>query len=320
MESKPFMDTTNTRRQFLQQAAALSIAVGLPAIIAADEPMPIIDTHQHLWDLSRFRLPWLKGDAKLNRSFLMEDYRQATQGLNVVASVYMEVDVEPSQQAAEADYVLELIHKGGTPMVGAVISGRPEAKGFADYLSRYKDQPAIKGLRRVLHAADTPVGHCLDSRFIDGIRLLGRSGLSFDLCMRPAELGDAAKLLDACPDTSFVLDHCGNASVQSKDLSRWKANIARLAQRKNVVCKVSGIIASAVPGPWTADDLAPIINYVLDQFGTDHVVFGGDWPVCTLTATYRQWVETLRTIVADRPQTAQKKLFHDNAIRVYRLS
>ena len=138
--------------------------------------------------------------------------------------------------------------------------------------------------------------------------------------MRPDELGDAAKLIDACPDTAFILDHCGNASVRAKDLSGWKADIGRIAERKNVVCKVSGIVASAAPDPWTADDLAPIVNHVLDRFGPDRVVFGGDWPVCTLAATYRQWVEALRRIVAGRPVADQKKLFHDNAIRVYRLS
>jgi predicted TIM-barrel fold metal-dependent hydrolase len=232
----------------------------------------------------------------------------------------MEVDVEPAQQAAEADYVLDLIHRGGSPLAGAVISGRPASEGFGAYLARYKDQPAIKGLRRVLHAADTPPGSCLDPRFVAGIRLLGKLGLSFDLCLRPAELGDAAKLVDACPDTSFILDHCGNASVRSQDLSGWKADIGRIAERRNVVCKVSGIVASAAPGPWTPEDLARIVNHVLDRFGPDRVVFGGDWPVCTLAATYRQWVEALRAIVAGRPRTEQKKLFHDNAIRVYRLA
>jgi L-fuconolactonase len=316
------MDTAMDRRRFLRQTAALTVAAGLPAASRSDEParMPIVDTHQHLWDLSRFRLPWLKGAPKLDRSFLMEDYRRATEGLDVVASVYMEVDVEPSQQAAEADYVLDLIRRGDSPMVGAVISGRPEADGFGAYLARYKSQAAIKGLRRVLHAADTPRGHCLDKRFVAGIRLLGRMGWSFDLCMRPAELGDAVKLVDACPDTAFILDHCGNANVRAKDHSGWRADIGRLAERKNVVCKVSGIVASAAPGPWTAEDLAPIVDHVLDRFGPDRVVFGGDWPVCTLAATYRQWVEALRQIVASRPLAERKKLFHDNAVRVYRLS
>ena len=141
------MDNTNHRRQFLTQAAALSVAAALPdASLATERPMmPIVDTHQHLWDLSRFKLTWLDGAPKLNRSFLMEDYRQATTGLNIVKSVYMEVDVEPSRQAAEADYVLDLIRRGGSPLVGAVISGRPGKDGFAAYLARYKDQAAIKG-------------------------------------------------------------------------------------------------------------------------------------------------------------------------------
>jgi predicted TIM-barrel fold metal-dependent hydrolase len=310
------------RRQFLERTAALTAGAGLRVPVQVDKPatMPIVDTHQHLWDLARFKLPWLKGTPKLNRSFLMEDYQQATEGLNVVKSVYMEVDVEPSQQAAEADYVLDLIGRGGAPMVGAVISGRPGNTDFAAYVARYRHQPAIKGLRRVLHATDTPPGHCLDKPFVDGIHLLGKLGLSFDLCMRPAELGDARKLIDACPETLFILDHCGNASVRAKDLSGWKDDISRIADRKNVACKVSGIVASAAPGPWTSDDLGPIINHVLSQFGPDRVVFGGDWPVCTLAASYRQWMEALRDIIAHRPDTERRKLFHDNAIRIYRLS
>jgi L-fuconolactonase len=138
--------------------------------------------------------------------------------------------------------------------------------------------------------------------------------------MRPAELPDAATLIDACPGTAFVLDHCGNADVRAKDRTRWRADISRIAARKNVACKVSGIVASAKGAPWTADDLAPIVDHVLDAFGPDRVVFGGDWPVCTLAATYRQWVEALRSIVRARPAADQRKLFHDNALRIYRLA
>jgi predicted TIM-barrel fold metal-dependent hydrolase len=281
--------------------------------------IPIIDTHQHLWDLTIFRLPWQKGNPRLARSFVMRDYLEATAGLNVVKSIYMEVDVEPSQQPAEADYVIDICRRGDTPMVAAVISGRPASDGFKDYITRYKASPAIKGVRQVLHVPGTPPGYCLDDRFIAGIRLLGTLGLSYDLCMRPAELGDAVKLIDACPETRFILDHCGNASVRSENLARWRFDIEEVARRQNVVCKVSGIVASAAPDPWTADDLAPIINHVLDSFGPDRVMFGGDWPVCTLAATYRQWVEALRAIVRARPAENQRKLFHDNALAFYRL-
>src|ERR1700728_1030808 len=121
------------RRRFLQQTTALTVAAGLPPTSREDQPvtMPIVDTHQHLWDLSRFKLPWLKGAPGLDRSFLAKDYRQATEGLNVVKSIYMEVDVEPSQQGAEADYVLDLIKSGETPLVAAVIARRPGSEGFA---------------------------------------------------------------------------------------------------------------------------------------------------------------------------------------------
>ncbi len=287
-----------------------------------DRPIPIVDTHQHLWDLRRFKLPWIAKSSPLDRDFLPADYRQAAEGLGIVKTVYMEVDVEPSQQVEEAEYVIRLCREEDNPMAGAVISGRPESEGFAAYLRRFRDCPEIKGVRRVLHSPSTPPGHGLQPDFLRGLRQLGDAGLSFDLCMRPAELRDAARMIDECPETRFILDHCGNASVRMDDraMAAWRDDVARVAERPNVSCKVSGIVASAAGGPWTADDLAPIIDRVLDSFGPDRVVFGGDWPVCTLAASLAQWVEALRQVVKDRPEADRRKLFHDNALRVYRLS
>jgi predicted TIM-barrel fold metal-dependent hydrolase len=281
--------------------------------------IPIVDTHQHLWDLMKFRLPWLREGSPLARSFLMADYLSATAGLNVVKAVYMEVDLDPQQQSAEAQYILEICKQGNSPTVAAVISGRPASEGFKKYLEPFKGSHYIKGVRQVLHNPDIPAGYCLSVGFIKGIRLLGELGMSFDICVRPGELSDAAKLIDACPDTRFILDHCGNANVQAKDRSQWERDMAAVAKRKQVVCKVSGIVVSARPGTWTADDLAPFINHTLDVFGPDRVMFGGDWPVCTQTATYKQWVEALKTIVHRRSEPEQRKLFHDNAVRFYGL-
>ncbi len=309
-----------TRREFLGETAGLAATAILLDPRAELAPLPIIDTHQHLWDLDRFKLPWLENAKTLDRSFLMSDYLKAVQDLNVVKSIYMEVDVHVSQQLAEAREVMSIIARGDTPMVGAVISGRPNSDNFKSYLDHFQGKPAIKGLRQVLHSKTTPQGYCLEPKFIAGIKLLGDRNLSFDLCMRSSELADAAKLVDACPGTTFILDHCGNPNVQSADRSQWKQDILSLAKRPNVTAKISGIVASAKAGSWTADDLAPIINHVIDAFGPDRVVFGGDWPVCTLTATYRQWVEALLQVVKDRPVDVQKKLLHDNAIRVYKLA
>jgi predicted TIM-barrel fold metal-dependent hydrolase len=310
------------RRTFLKSAASLAAVCATGAAVAAPQEtamLPIVDTHQHLWDLKKFRLPWLREGDVFNKSHLMSDYLKATAGLNVVKTIYMEVDVAPEQQTEEAQYVIGLCQRADTPMVAAVISGRPASEAFPKYMNQFKDSAYIKGVRQVLHVESTPPGYCLDEKFIKGIQHLGGLGKSFDLCMRGKELLDAAKLIEACPDTRFILDHCGNPDVQAKDRSAWEKDIAEVAKRKNVVCKVSGIVASAAPGTWTADDLAPIVNHTLEVFGPDRVMFGGDWPVCTKTATYQQWLAALKTIIADRKDAEQRKLFYDNAVRIYGL-
>lgn len=278
---------------------------------------PIIDTHQHLWDLKKYKLPWVKRGDLMDRDYLEADYLRAVEGLNVVKTVYMEVDVDPSQQLAESEEVTAICASGATLMKAAVVSGRPASPGFADYAARFRGDRYIKGLRQVLHGPNNPAGFCLKPEFVAGIRLLGELGLSFDLCMRPAELGDAAKLVDQCPDTRFILDHCGNPDVQAKDNSAWKRSIDELAKRDRVVCKVSGLVESAKHGAWSADDLAPYVNHVIDAFGWDRVIFAGNWPVCTVTATFAEWLNALKTIVHDRPLENQKKLFHDNAVQLY---
>lgn len=296
--------------------------------------LPIIDTHQHLWDLGRFTLHWTAGSPSLARNFLQSDYAEATQGLNVIKTIYMEVDVDASQQVAEAEYIIEQCQRPDTPTVGAVISGRPASDGFRAYITRYKDSPTIKGVRQVLHGDSTPPGYALQPAFIKGVQLLGELGMSFDICVRPGELEDAARLVDQCPDTQFILDHCGNADPyliaepeRQPDMQadypihtrqQWLDDISALGQRANVVCKISGIIARAQPG-WSAETLAPTVNHCLDAFGPDRVVFGGDWPVCTLGASYREWATALRQIIANRSEEEQAKLLAKNAERIYRL-
>ncbi|MEZ4616375.1 MAG: amidohydrolase family protein [Caldilineaceae bacterium] len=295
--------------------------------------IPIIDTHQHLWDLTKFSLPWTAGAGVLERSYVQQDYATATAGLQVIKAVYMEVDVDPTQQAAEAEYIIDQCQRDDTPTVGAVISGRPASSEFAPYIRRFAESPFIKGVRQVLHVPETPAGYCLQPQFVKSIQLLGNLGLSFDLCMRPAELADAVTLVDQCPETRFVVDHCGNADpnviAAPTDLPRnpadpfshtrqqWMDDMAALADRSHVICKISGIVARATPGNWSAASLAPTVNHCLDVFGPDRVVFGGDWPVCTLVASYKEWATALRTIIADRSEAEQRKLLHDNAAQFY---
>lgn len=295
--------------------------------------LSIVDTHQHLWDLNRFDLPWLDGATALKRSYLPSDYLAATQGLHVVKAVYMEVDVAPEQQVAEAEYLIELCAQPHTPTVAAVISGQPASSDFEAYIRPFAANPAIKGVRQVLHTPHAHRGLCLEPQYVQNMQLLGELGLRFDLCMRPSELGDGVKLAAQCPNTRFVVDHCGNAdpylisgAANTDDgpfahgRQQWMDDMAALAGLPNTICKISGIIARTRPG-WTASDLAPAVDHCLDSFGPDRVVFGGDWPVCTLGAgtTYRSWVEALKEIIAARSETEQRKLLYDNAVALYEL-
>jgi len=320
------------RREFLGTAA---VAAATPAAFAQkkDAPvananqMPIVDTHQHLWDLNQFKLAWFDPNTPegkiLGHSFTPKEYAEATKGLNVVKSVYMEVDVVPEQQQKEADYLIELCKGGKTPTVAAVVSGRPNSDGFEKYAKQFKGSKYVKGIRQVLHVKETPPGYSREPKFVKGIQLLGTLGLSFDICSRPEDLWIHTRLVDDCPDTRFILDHCGNGKITHTPAERttWKKDMAEIAKRKNVVGKVSGFIASAPGrGKWTLDDLAPIINHTLEVFGPDRVMFGGDWPVCLLgVEKYSDWATALMTVVKDRPEDQQKKLFHDNAVKFYGL-
>ncbi len=330
------MTETLNRREFLSHASAGALATG--ALIApgaapflkADDVndlanIPIIDTHQHLWDLGEFNIPWTKnkGVEVLNRNYLTADYLTATEGLNIVKAVYMEVDVHPDYQVKEAEHIKELCARDDNPTVAAVISGRPSSPEFADYITKVADGKYIKGVRRVLHDAHIPRGLCLQPQFVKNVQLLGDMDLSYDLCVRSGEVVDTVKLVDQCPKTRFILDHCGNMDVTSTDekaINTWKKGVRELSERDNVICKISGIVVTATPKTWKPADLAPVVNYCLDSFGPDRVVFGGDWPVCTLKSTYAQWVNALKEIVRNRPAKEQHKLFHENATRHYRLS
>ncbi|RLS32404.1 MAG: amidohydrolase [Planctomycetota bacterium] len=328
---------TSSRRQFLSAVTTSAVAVVASPYLAAQAlnqsaDILIVDTHQHLWDLTQVQPPWLAGAPKiLSQSYGLAEYAKATEGLNVVQAVYMEVDVSPEDHVKEADTLINICRTAKSPTVAAVISGRPGEASFAPYIRSYSKEKEIKGVRQVLHAESAKKGLCLEPQFVKSIQLLGELGLSFDLCMRPSELSDGLALAKKCPGTRFIVDHCGNASPNaflpesarkdkaSHDPQQWRDDIKALAHQDNVICKISGVIASAPAGIPFAESLAPIVNHCLDSFGPDKVIFGGDWPVCLLGGSYKDWVMALRQIIADRPVADQKKLLHENAKKFYGL-
>ncbi len=317
------------RRHFLQTTAATA----LTSCSTFREPDAlIIDTHQHLWDRSVINPPWVQGAPEvLRHDFVTADYVKANAGLNVKA-IYMEVDVAQKDHVKEADDIVAQCRAGNTPTIAATIGGRPASDDFETYVKRYAGNGIVKGLRQVLHGDSTPAGFCLSPEFVRGVRTLGKHGLNFELTMRPTELQDGAKLIKECPDTRFVLDHCGNGDPKpfnpklgpglkrSCTADEWKRGIdAVAASRTDVMCKISGIVAFVPPGKWHAEDLAPVVNHCLDTFGPDRVFFGGDWPVCLLGSPVRGWVDALKQIVSSRPASEQRKLWSGNAVKFYAL-
>ena len=319
------------RRDFLKLSAAAgaTLAAASSQAMAAggkvnQKTIPVCDTHLHLWDLEKFNLPWLSNDGvqSISHSYVMKDYLKATARQNVAKAVYMEVNVAPELQTKEAEYVLALCKRDDNPMVGAVIGGSPQSSEFKAYIENFAGNAHLKGVRTVLHDADRPKGMCLEHQFVENIKMLGKNGLRYDLCMRPDDLLDGAKLAEKCPETKFVLDHCGNLSVQNEDAdlrAKWEQGIKELAALPNVMCKISGIIVTVDRENWSASDLAPNMDFCMDTFGEDRVMFAGDWPVCTLTAPFGGWLGALKEVVKGRSKRFQHKLFHDNAVRFYEL-
>ena len=318
------------RRRFLERVSQAAVVTGLLSplrCLGGPSSIPIVDTHQHLWDLTKFQLQWLS--PPLDRSFIAKDYLEATQGLNVVKAVYMEVAVPPSQRLQEAQYVIDLCRQPGSVTCAAVIAGSPAEDGFEQYVMQFKGSPYIKGVRGSFSSPQ----QMSDKRVVRNLRLLGELGMRFDLNVSPASLAEAAQLASECPDTRFVLDHCGNADPAAffpagrtlprpaqHSCEQWQRDIGKLAAKSNVICKISGIVSRVLGTPLAADDLAPIINHCLDAFGPDRVVFAGDWPVCLRGMPLRDWVGLLKAVVAHRPEQDQRKLFHDNAVKFYALS
>jgi predicted TIM-barrel fold metal-dependent hydrolase len=281
-------------------------------------PVKIIDTHQHLWHKDLFHYAWLESLPKLNRSFRLSDYQEATRGLEIEKTVFVECDVNDEQVEDEALHILRLAEQPGSRIAGVVASGRPEKDGFESRLERLRCQPRLKGIRRILHTHADELGR--GKTFIENVRKLEDYGLSFDICVLARQLPIAINLVSQCPGVTFILDHCGVPQVKERVMHPWREHIQEIASFPNVYCKVSGLVVYADPVNWKPEDLGPFVDHVLESFGWDRVMFGSDWPVCTLAASYRQWVEALLSLTQAAGETNQRKLFHDNAIRAYRLS
>jgi len=235
----------------------------------------------------------------------------------VEKTVYVDADVDEPYILAETRTLLALAEKTDNPLEGVVASSRPERHDFRRYLDQIGGHPKLKGVRRVLHTQPDELSR--STTFVENVRSLSYYGLSFDLCVLARQLPIVLELVGKCPDVQLVLDHCGNPQVKEKSLEPWQTHLKEIAAFPNVACKVSGLVANADPQNWTPEDLRPFVEHVIESFGWDRVLFGSDWPVCTLAASCQRWVEALSTLAQSKHEENRSKLFYENAMRVYRL-
>jgi L-fuconolactonase len=274
----------------------------------------IVDSHVHLWDPRRFRMLWLDTLVAIRRKFELEEFAEHTGGLSIAQAVYLQVDTTPAYGLLEARWAT-----GQPPPVAGVVAYAPIEDG--EVVATYLDElvrlgPRVKGVRRLIQAEPDPE---FPLTLIDGLRLLPKYGLSFDICIVHHQLARTIEMVRACPETQFILDHIGKPDVRSGRLDPWREQMAELAALPNVVCKISGVVTEADHSAWTFTDVEPFIFHAMSVFGEDRVLFGGDWPVVTLASTYMRWVETLQAITQHLSAEARRKFWSDNARRVYRL-
>ncbi|MBZ9731815.1 amidohydrolase [Mesorhizobium sp. CA18] len=277
----------------------------------------IIDTHLHLIDQGALRYPWLSGVPALNRDFSYAEYAADARRSGIEAVLHMEVDVDPADIAAETAHVKAIAGQAGSLLRGAIASCRPEEAGFEAYLETVKAEPFVKGFRRVLHVVPDDLSE--GALFRQNIKRLAGTGLTFDLVVLPHQIPKAMALADLAPDVQFVLDHCGVPDIKGNAEHPWREHMEAIAKRPNVVGKISGVVAYADPATWTVETLRPYVEHTIRCFGWDRVIWGSDWPVCTLGGGLTTWIAATHALLAGASDSERTCLLSGNARRLWRI-
>ncbi len=280
---------------------------------------PIVDSHVHLADPQRFGYAWTRNAPSLNRRVLSADLSKAAAPVQIDTIVFVEVDVDDPQQVAEAEWI-ESLAASDSRLKGMVASLPLErGEGVQADLEKMLRCKRLRGIRRLIQNQKDP-DFCIQPRFIEGLKLLARHDLVFDICIFHHHLPNAIKMVKQCPEVRFVLDHIAKPAIKAGEFEPWGRYLKELAALPNVVCKISGVTTEADHKNWTREQLKPYIAHAIESFGFDRVMYGGDWHVLELAGTYPQWVEIVDWVIAGASAEEKRKLYRDNAIRAYRLA
>ncbi|HEX6356225.1 amidohydrolase family protein [Actinophytocola sp.] len=274
----------------------------------------MVDAHHHLWDPARRDYEWLAGLDPIRRAYTEADLRAVTP-----ASATVLVQTLPS--VSETEEFLAIA--ASSPLVAGVVGWVDLcAPDVAERLAALSEVPGGDRLVGIRHQAqDEPDPEWLvRPEVVRGITAVAAAGLSYDILVKPAQHAAAVALADAAPGVRLVLDHAGKPAVADGGYEPWAAFVSSLAARPNVSCKLSGLVTEADWAKWTVEELRPYAAHVLSEFGPDRVMFGSDWPVCELAATYEQVYEATRTFTGELSTSEQEEVFAGTATRAYPLT
>jgi L-fuconolactonase len=286
-----------------------------------------IDAHLHVWDPSRFRYEWLDGLPALARGFGFDELRAEQSGTAPTGLadpptgyVFVQADCLPEQSYDEAAWVSEVAVT--EPIVGIVAAASLEAgDAVTPALDRLRELPLVVGVRRLLQ--QEPLGFALGDGFLAGARALAAAGLTFDAGVTHRHLPDVTALVDAVPGLVVVLDHFGKPDAASADrevFDAWRTDLAELASRPTVSCKLSGLAPQAGTADWTPAQFTPYFDTALELFGADRCLFGSDWPASSLQTGYTRWLEFVREWAAPLSEAERSAIFAGTATSVYGLA
>lgn len=277
-----------------------------------------IDAHHHVWDLSVRDQDWITGPelAPLRRNFGIEDVEPEARAAGVTGTVL----VQTIAVAEETPEFLALAEESDliAGVVGWTDLTRPDV---ADELARLTELPGgryLKGIRHQVQAEPDPEW-LLREDVRRGLAAVAAAGLAYDLVVLPHQLSACVQAAERHPELTFVLDHLGKPPIASGALEPWATAVRALAALPNTTCKLSGMVTEADWKSWQPSDLAPYADTVLDAFGPSRLMFGSDWPVCVLAASYAEVAQTAGQLTEKLSEGEREEIFGSTATRVYRL-
>ncbi|HVX50809.1 MAG TPA: amidohydrolase family protein [Chitinophagaceae bacterium] len=277
-------------------------------------PGECIDAHQHFWLYDEQRHGWINDDMReIRKDFMPENLYPKMEESGVSGSVIVQVDQD------EAENEFQLANAAKFDFVKGVVGWVDlQADNIEDRLAYYTEFEKMKGFRHVLQGEEDRA-LMLKPAFKNGISMLIKYGYTYDILIFPDQLQYALQLAKDFPGQPFVIDHLAKPYIKAGKMDGWKQDIQAIAQLPNVYCKISGMVTEADLNIWTKEQLTPYIDVVVKAFGMGRVMFGSDWPVCLVAASYKQWITLLREYFEPFSQAEKEAFFGANAASFYKL-